>query len=90
MVEAIGFLAASLVLATFLMRSIHTLRLMAIASHLAFMLYGCLAAIEPVPALHAALLPVNLWRYAEPRHASQGWQGETHVTAGTASTTHRA
>ena len=39
-VEGIGYLAASLVLATFCMKSMDALRLAAIASNVAFIAYG--------------------------------------------------
>ena len=39
-VEGIGYLAASLVLATFCMKSMDALRLAAIASNMAFIAYG--------------------------------------------------
>jgi hypothetical protein len=38
------------------------LRLLAIASNLAFISYAALAGINPVPLLHALLLPVNVYR----------------------------
>lgn len=65
LVEPLGYLASALVLATFCMRDIVTLRWMAIASNLAFMAYGALADVGPVLALHLMLLPVNMVRLAE-------------------------
>ena len=43
MINLVGYLAASLVLATFCMQSMSRLRLMALASNLAFIAYGYLA-----------------------------------------------
>jgi hypothetical protein len=63
--DALGYLACALVLATFCMRSIVALRVLAIASNLAFIGYAALAGIHPVLLLHALLLPMNLWRLAE-------------------------
>lgn len=63
--EPIGYLAASLVLATFCMRDMVALRLVAIASNLAFIVYGHLAGLDPVLLLHVVLLPVNALRLAE-------------------------
>lgn len=57
--EAVGYLASGLVLATFCMRDMVALRLLAIASNLAFIAYGALAGIGPVLLLHAVLLPLN-------------------------------
>jgi hypothetical protein len=66
MSEALGYAASSAVLATFLMRSMVPLRLVAILSNVLFMGYGYLAHIHPVFVLHAALLPINLARLAAP------------------------
>jgi hypothetical protein len=65
LIDAIGFVAAALVLATFCMRSMRTLRWLAIASNLAFIAYGYLGDLAPVLLLHALLLPVNTWRLAQ-------------------------
>lgn len=59
--DAIGFLASFLVLTTFCMHSMVLLRLIAIASNMAFMAYGFMADLPPVVALHATLLPLNIW-----------------------------
>jgi CRP/FNR family transcriptional regulator, cyclic AMP receptor protein len=64
-VDGLGFIAAGLVLATFCMKRLVRLRIMAIASNLAFILYGYAARIEPVLVLHLILLPVNLVRLAQ-------------------------
>ncbi|WP_143199821.1 hypothetical protein [Bradyrhizobium sp. NAS80.1] len=61
-VNVFGYLAASLVLATFCMRSMSGLRSMALASNLAFIAYGYLADLMPVLLLHIVLLPVNGYR----------------------------
>jgi hypothetical protein len=62
-IDALGFLAAGLVLATFCMKRLVPLRVMAISSNLGFILYGY--AIEPVLVLHLILLPVNFVRLAQ-------------------------
>jgi hypothetical protein len=64
-VNVVGYLAASLVLATFCMRSMGGLRFMALASNLAFIAYGYLADLMPVLLLHAVLLPVNVYRLSQ-------------------------
>ena len=46
-VEGIGYLAASLVLATFCMKSMDALRLAAIASNMAFIAYGYFGHLAP-------------------------------------------
>jgi hypothetical protein len=67
MVDGIGFAAAGLVLATFCMRSMRTLRFVAIASNVAFIAYGYLGHLAPVLWLHALLLPVNICRLMQLR-----------------------
>ena len=67
--EPIGYLAALLVLATFCMRDMVALRVVAIASNVAFIAYSGLADIGPVLLLHALLLPVNVVRLLELRAA---------------------
>ena len=62
--EPIGYLASLLVLATFSMRDMVSLRVVAIASNVAFIAYGALAEISPV-LLHVVLLPLNMLRLAE-------------------------
>ena len=69
-IDAIGFGAAGLVLATFCMRSMSALRWVAIASNVAFIAYGYLGGLAPVLLLHMLLLPVNICRLAQ-RHAVQ-------------------
>lgn len=61
-IDVVGYLAAGLVLATFCTRSMSTLRLMALASNVAFITYGYSANLIPVLILHAVLLPVNTYR----------------------------
>jgi hypothetical protein len=64
-INGIGFVAAALVLATFCMRSMTTLRWVALASNLAFIAYAYLGKLPPVLLLHALLLPVNACRLAQ-------------------------
>lgn len=61
MTDAIGFLACSLVLLTFCMRDMASLRLVAIVSNVAFLVYALRADLIPVFLLHALLLPINLY-----------------------------
>jgi hypothetical protein len=60
-----GWLAAALMVATFGCRDARCMRPLAVATNLAFMGYGLTAALAPVLALHALLLPINLWRWWE-------------------------
>ena len=63
--EMLGYAASLLVLATFCMRGMVSLRVLAIASNLAFIGYAALAGIHSVLLQHVMLLPMNAWRLAE-------------------------
>ena len=65
--ESIGYVAAALVFATFWMRTMIPLRIIAIVSNLAFIAYAQLEAMHPVLVLHALLLPLNIYRLAQMR-----------------------
>ena len=65
--ELIGYVASLLVLATFCMRDMVALRVMALASNAAFIAYALLEGIGPVLLLHAVLLPVNMLRLVQAR-----------------------
>src|SRR5580704_8841133 len=58
----LGYAASLAVLATFLMRTMRPLRLVAILSNILFVAYGYIDHIQPVFLLHLTLLPINLWR----------------------------
>jgi hypothetical protein len=60
--NAIGFLAAGLVVTAFCMKDILHLRIVAVASNVAFLAYGVALGLMPVWLLHLVLLPVNLVR----------------------------
>ena len=61
-VDAAGYFAAALVFLTFSMKTLVPLRLVAIGSNAAFLLYGFLADLTPIFILHGFLLPLNVWR----------------------------
>lgn len=60
--EWLGYAAAILVFATFSMKTMVPLRVIAIASNVLFVLYGYLHPAYPVLVLHIALLPLNILR----------------------------
>jgi CRP/FNR family transcriptional regulator, cyclic AMP receptor protein len=60
--EMVGYLASALVLLTFCMKTMMPLRLFAIGSNIAFIVYAAMAALYPVLVLHAILLPLNVYR----------------------------
>lgn len=61
-IEIAGFVAAGLVFLTFCMKTMIALRLVAIASNLAFIYYAYSAGLTPILILHLLLLPLNLFR----------------------------
>jgi hypothetical protein len=61
-IEAAGYLASALVLATFCMKTMIPLRAAAICSNVAFIVYAFSEELYPVLVLHAVLLPLNGWR----------------------------
>jgi CRP/FNR family cyclic AMP-dependent transcriptional regulator len=63
--DIIGYLASALVFATFYVRTMMPLRILAIASNVAFITYAASEALIPVLVLHSVLLPVNLARLYE-------------------------
>ena len=64
-IVGVGYLASALVFATFCMRTMIPLRLVAICSNIAFVVYGFYGGIYPVLVLHVVLLPMNIWRTSE-------------------------
>ncbi len=65
LIDALGYVAAGAVLATFSVRSIKTLRALAMLSNLLFIAYAISANLPPVLLLHALLLPLNALRLYE-------------------------
>lgn len=63
--DACGYFASGLVLATFWMHRMVPLRMVAIASNVAFFSYAMMLDIKPVAVLHALLLPVNIRRLCQ-------------------------
>jgi len=75
--EAIGYVASTLVLTAFGMKSIIPLRVVAMCSNLVFIVYGLGLGLTPIWSLHAALLPMNAWRLVEALRRAQAL--EAHV-----------
>jgi CRP/FNR family transcriptional regulator, cyclic AMP receptor protein len=61
-VDAAGYFASALVLATFCMKTMIPLRWAAVSSNIAFIVYAFYDGVYPVLVLHAILLPLNAWR----------------------------
>jgi hypothetical protein len=60
--ELAGYVASGLVFLTFCMKTMVPLRVVAIASNVAFITYAGMASLYPVLVLHLVLLPMNIWR----------------------------
>ena len=58
-IDIVGYAAAALVLVTFCMQSMSSLRVFAILSNLAFITYAYHRNLVPILLLHVILLPVN-------------------------------
>lgn len=77
--DALGYVAAGLVFATFCAQRMNLLRALAIASNIAFIGYGFLDGLWPILILHSAMLPVNIRRY---RQSARGRCGTRQVAGG--------
>jgi hypothetical protein len=65
-----GYTASALVLLTFITTDMRLLRIVAILSNVAFIVYAAIGGLAPVLVLHALLLPVNVVRLRELCRAS--------------------
>ena len=63
--EIVGYLAAGLVFLTFCMKTMTSLRIVAIASNLCFIVYALTAQLTPILILHGLLLPLNVVRLVQ-------------------------
>ena len=77
--ESLGWVAAALMVATFASRDARRMRLLAVATNVAFVGYGLAASLAPVLALHLLLLPINLWRCGQVLGASARPAARRHV-----------
>jgi hypothetical protein len=64
-IEIAGYLASALVFTSFYMRRMIPLRVVAIGSNIAFIVFGYGTGTLPVLILHVLLLPMNVWRTVE-------------------------
>jgi len=65
--EMVGYLASLLVASSFYMKTIIPLRIFAIASNVAFIIYGFVCGLVPVLVLHLFLFPLNILRLMQMR-----------------------
>ena len=57
-----GYIASALVFIALYMKDMLPLRVLAICSNVAFLVYGGIMHLPPVIVLSALLLPLNVWR----------------------------
>jgi hypothetical protein len=69
--EIFGYIASVLVFATFYMKTMVPLRLVAISSNVAFIVYAAWGGLTPVLILHVMLLPLNVLRLVQLRSLSR-------------------
>jgi hypothetical protein len=62
LIDALGYAASGLTLATFAQRAMLPMRIMAIGANFCFIGYGAMGQFMPVLVLHIILLPINLAR----------------------------
>jgi hypothetical protein len=67
--ELAGWIASALVLVAFYMKSMVWLRVVALLSNLAFIVYGLALNLPPIWLLHALLMPLNWLRLVEATRA---------------------
>jgi hypothetical protein len=80
-VDLAGYIASSLVFMTFYMRGMVALRLVALCSNVAFLIYAFSLHLAPIVILHGALIPVNVSRLiAAWRADTQPGQTRSHLT----------
>lgn len=64
-VDVAGWSAAVLMLLTFACRELRSLRTIALAASVCFIVYGALADLAPVLALHLMLVPIHVRRLVD-------------------------
>lgn len=74
--DAIGFAGSGFAVATYWMREMLALRLMAVASCICFIVYGLSIASYPLLVMEFILLPVNLYRLIELLRPANAVAGE--------------
>ena len=64
-IETLGWLAAALTVASYAVKTMLPLRILAILSSLAFVTYALLLSLWPMVVMELILLPFNIWRLWE-------------------------
>jgi hypothetical protein len=87
LVDLAGYIACSLVFLTFYMKGMVPLRLAALCSNVAFLIYAFALHLAPIAILHSALIPVNIirlivaWRESGAKLANFGANSSTRHRA---------
>lgn len=76
--EIFGYIASVLVFATFYMKTMVPLRLVAMASNVAFIIYAATGGLTPILILHVLLLPLNAVRLLQIRAFSRQVERAAH------------
>ena len=63
--DLLGYLGGAMVFATFYLKTMIRLRLVAIGSNVVFIIYAAMGHLVPIMVLHILLLPLNIWRLYE-------------------------
>lgn len=71
LITALGWLAVGVMLASFFMKTMIPLRVLAIAGNVPFVLFGFLSGALPAQVLNAIMLPFNVWRLKEMRDLTE-------------------
>src|SRR5712664_2960673 len=61
-IDLVGCIASGLVLLTFYVNDMISLRTAALCSNVAFIIYAASLHLMPILLLHSILIPINLWR----------------------------
>jgi CRP/FNR family transcriptional regulator, cyclic AMP receptor protein len=78
-IDMLGYLASASVLATFCMRTMTSLRIMALVSNVLFVGFGALAHVYPVMILHLVLVPVNAASLLQLCRSAHGGSGAAAI-----------
>ena len=70
--DALGWIAASLMITTFCCVKTHHLRACALAANVGFIAYGCVGHLLPIVILHMVLLPINGYRLVKALSSGNG------------------
>jgi hypothetical protein len=81
LIDALGYAASGLTLATFAQRAMLPMRIMAIGANVCFIGYGAMGRFMPVLILHIILLPINVIRLRPLVSASDTGQSQPHEKA---------